>query len=278
MEHRTTRPSRGRSPPSSSCRAIPCGAKHVAGQLSREGRAVHRASRNMLGFTGEFKGRRVSVMASGMGGPLDGHLLLRALRLLRRRVSRAHRHLRRPHRRPGGRRSRLRHDLELGLELRRSIQAAWQLLALRGLRPSSSEPWPRLGSGGYRFWVGNTFSSDHFSLYSALDPEEGWKKWARMGCAATDMESYALYCNAAYLGKKALAMFTCSGLQRHPCRDEPDREADGARAHVRTWRSPSRERRKARAARSTSWRLSGIAPRRREGKIRVSLSEIADRR
>jgi purine-nucleoside phosphorylase len=63
---------------------------------------------------------------------------------------------------------------------------------------------------GYRHWVGSAFSSDVFSLYSALDPEDGWRKWAKMGCAATDMESFALYCNAAYLGKKALAMFTCS--------------------------------------------------------------------
>jgi purine-nucleoside phosphorylase len=31
-----------------------------------------------------------------------------------------------------------------------------------------------------------------------------------MGCAGTDMESYALYCNAAYLGKRALTILTCS--------------------------------------------------------------------
>ena len=59
-------------------------------------------------------------------------------------------------------------------------------------------------------WVGGILSSDVFSLYSALPEDEGWKRWARMGCAATDMECYALYCNAAWLGKKALAMFTCS--------------------------------------------------------------------
>jgi purine-nucleoside phosphorylase len=62
---------------------------------------------------------------------------------------------------------------------------------------------------GFRFLVGNVFSSDLFSLYSA-EGDEGWKKWARMGCAGTDMESYALYCNAAYLGKKALTILTCS--------------------------------------------------------------------
>ncbi|HTX73900.1 MAG TPA: purine-nucleoside phosphorylase, partial [Rectinemataceae bacterium] len=65
-------------------------------------------------------------------------------------------------------------------------------------------------AAGYRYWVGSVLSSDVFSLYSALAPEEGWKRWADMGCAATDMECYALYCNAAFLHKRALAMFTCS--------------------------------------------------------------------
>ena len=62
---------------------------------------------------------------------------------------------------------------------------------------------------GIRHWVGNIFSSDVFSLYNARG-EEGWKKWARMGCAGTDMECYALYCNAAYLHKRALTILTCS--------------------------------------------------------------------
>ena len=62
---------------------------------------------------------------------------------------------------------------------------------------------------GCRFTVGNVFSSDLFSSYSA-EGDSGWQKWARMGCAACDMESYALYCNAAYLGKKALTILTCT--------------------------------------------------------------------
>lgn len=65
-------------------------------------------------------------------------------------------------------------------------------------------------SKGYRHWAGGILSSDTFSLYSALPPDEGWKKWARMGCAATDMECFALYCNAAWLKKKALTILTCS--------------------------------------------------------------------
>jgi purine-nucleoside phosphorylase len=62
---------------------------------------------------------------------------------------------------------------------------------------------------GFPYWVGNVFSSDLFSPYSA-EGDEGWEKWARLGCGGTDMESYALYCNAAWLGKKALTILTCS--------------------------------------------------------------------
>lgn len=59
-----------------------------------------------------------------------------------------------------------------------------------------------------RFHVGGIFSSDYFSQYNARGWERAWKPWARMGCLAQDMETYALYCNAAFLGKKALSIVT----------------------------------------------------------------------
>jgi len=54
--------------------------------------------------------------------------------------------------------------------------------------------------------VGNILSSDIF--YNA-DPE-AWKKWAKMGVLAAEMESFALYCNAAVAGVNALTMLTVS--------------------------------------------------------------------
>ena len=63
----------------------------------------------------------------------------------------------------------------------------------------------------FRHFVGGVFSSDLFSDYNALNEvkgEESWKPWARMGCLAQDMETYALYCNAAWLSKKALSIIT----------------------------------------------------------------------
>ena len=56
------------------------------------------------------------------------------------------------------------------------------------------------------FHVGNILSSDTF-----YEPtKDTWKKWAKMGCLAVEMESYALYSNAAILGKKALCILTIS--------------------------------------------------------------------
>ena len=51
---------------------------------------------------------------------------------------------------------------------------------------------------------GNIFSADVF-----YDPDpETWKRWARLGVMGVEMESYALYVNAHALGKKALCLLT----------------------------------------------------------------------
>jgi purine-nucleoside phosphorylase len=59
---------------------------------------------------------------------------------------------------------------------------------------------------GIKAHVGNILSSDIF--YN--DQPEMWKKWAKMGCLAVEMESYSLFTQAASLGKKALCLLTVS--------------------------------------------------------------------
>lgn len=54
--------------------------------------------------------------------------------------------------------------------------------------------------------VGNILTSDIF--YNA-NPDS-WKKWAKMGILAAEMETYALYCNATAAGVNALTILTVS--------------------------------------------------------------------
>ncbi len=56
------------------------------------------------------------------------------------------------------------------------------------------------------YHVGNILASDVFYRAGGED----WKKWAQMGVLGVEMESYALYCNAAFLNKKALTILTVS--------------------------------------------------------------------
>ena len=58
---------------------------------------------------------------------------------------------------------------------------------------------------GVRMPVGNLFSSDTFYDAAASSME-----WAKMGCMAVEMEAAALYCNAAYTHKRALAICSIS--------------------------------------------------------------------
>ena len=58
----------------------------------------------------------------------------------------------------------------------------------------------------YKYHVGNVYSSDIF--YD--EDKETWKRWAKLGVMAVEMESYALYINAARAGKKALTVLSIS--------------------------------------------------------------------
>jgi purine-nucleoside phosphorylase len=186
----------------------PLRAKHVA-ETYLEDSVRFNDVRGMLGYTGEYKGKRVSVMASGMGGPSMGiysyelYALYGVEAIIRIGTC-------------GGLTAAIEvGDLAFAMTSSTDSNYAHQYGLSGSFAPCGDYGLLERGIGvarsrGYRHWVGSAFCSDLFSLYSALAPSEGWERWARMGCAVTDMESYALYCNAAYFGKKALAIFTCS--------------------------------------------------------------------
>ena len=61
------------------------------------------------------------------------------------------------------------------------------------------------------FRVGNILSSDMF-----YDDANSGMDWAKMGVLGVEMESAALYCNAARAGKKALCICTVSDSFIYP--------------------------------------------------------------
>lgn len=178
--------------------------------------------RGMLGFTGTWRGVPVSAMGSGMGIPSMGiysyelYSVFGARDIIRVGTC-------------GG----FREDMELGdivFAQASSTSSSWAEQYGLGGTFSAVPDFDLLETGvaaaramGRRFVVGNTVCLDQFSRYHAVD--QPWAPWARMGCLATDMEAYALYCNAAYLGRRALAMFTVSDLRvRNLHMDPKDRE------------------------------------------------------
>ena len=64
---------------------------------------------------------------------------------------------------------------------------------------------------GVNYRVGNILSSDTF-----YDDANSGMEWAKMGVLGVEMESAALYCNAARAGKKALCICTVSDSFIYP--------------------------------------------------------------
>lgn len=163
--------------------------------------------RNMLGFTGTYQGRPVSVMGSGMGMPSIGiysHELYNFYGVdAIIRIGSA-----------GG--------IGAGLQLRDLVIAQGactdsnyaHLFKLPGtFAPIASYDLLRRAVDkaqelGVRTQVGNVLSEDGF--YGG-DPEDTGR-WADMGVLALEMESAALYMNAAKAKRKALSLLSISDL------------------------------------------------------------------
>ncbi|MBQ9121128.1 MAG: purine-nucleoside phosphorylase [Clostridia bacterium] len=75
-----------------------------------------------------------------------------------------------------------------------------------------------------RYHVGNVLSSDRFYGDDGdLPPEQGaTARWGKMGVLAVEMESAALYMNAARAGKRALGIFTVSDHLLRPESTTPE--------------------------------------------------------
>lgn len=160
--------------------------------------------RGILGYTGTYKGTPVSVMASGMGMPsmaIYSYELFKFFNVKNIiRIGSA-----------GSINQNIKvRDIVIGMGACTNSNYASQY-GLSGtfapicsykLLKACTETATELG---LEFKVGNLYSSDTFYDDSASTAE-----WAKMGVMAVEMESAALYMNAARLGKNALAICTIS--------------------------------------------------------------------
>ncbi len=163
--------------------------------------------RNVYGYTGTYEGKRVSVMASGMGNPSIGIYSYELFHFFDVesiiRVGSA-----------GAYHPDLKlFDIVIGMGACTNSNYAAQFnlpgtfapIADFGLVRKAVDACEAIGA---RYMVGNLMSSDVF--YD--DDPNAWLSWRKMGVLAAEMEAAALYMNAARCGKKALAIDTISDL------------------------------------------------------------------
>jgi purine-nucleoside phosphorylase len=179
----------------------PLRAKLVAERFLTDSRLITDI-RNILGYTGTYKGKEISVIATGMGGPSIG---IYSYELFREydveaiiRIGTC-----------GG----FTEEILPGdriLALTASTDSAWaHQYDLKGTLSPACDPALLLSAAALdpSAHPGMVFSSDLFSSYNALG-KDSWKAWAAMGALGQDMETYALYATAAYTGKRALSILT----------------------------------------------------------------------
>lgn len=161
--------------------------------------------RNMLGFTGTYKGQRVSVMGTGMGiasmgiysheliadygvkdlirigscGTYQDYIGLNDIIFVQGASTD----------------SSYANQLDLGGTY--AALSSFELLR-RGVEEADKKDLD--------YYVGNILSADVFYDWD----QDGWKRWADMGVLGVEMESYGLFVNANKLGARALTILTVS--------------------------------------------------------------------
>ena len=170
----------------------------------------YNAVRGMLGYTGEYKGKRVSVQGHGMGIPSIGIYTYELFNFYGvKRIIRT------------GSAGAYHPDLQLGDVVlgmgactdsnyadQYNLPGAYAPIADFGLLSAAAA---KAEAMGINYKVGNILSSDVF--YG--DDAERWHQWQKMGVLAVEMEAAALYMNAARSGNEALCICTISDSLVH---------------------------------------------------------------
>lgn len=182
----------------------PLRAKFMA-ETFLENPVQYNSVRGMLGYTGTYKGKRVSVQGHGMGIPSIGIYTYELFNfygvksIIRTGSAGAYD----PTLKLG--------DVVIGLGActdsnygaQYGLPGTYAPIADFDMVRAAVEKAEELGIS---YKVGNILSSDVFYGDSA----DGWKAWQKMGVLAVEMEAAALYMNAARSGNKALCICTIS--------------------------------------------------------------------
>ena len=182
----------------------PLRSKFIAENFLTDAKLINTV-RGIQGYTGYYNGKRVSVMASGMGMPSIGIYSYELFNFFGVeniiRIGSA-----------GGISEQVKmRDIIVGMgacttsnyAVQYGLEGTYAPIASYELVKAVVEEAEKLGAP---YAVGNLLSSDIF--YNA-NPEAR-EKWTRMGVLGVEMEAAALYMNAAYAGKRALAICTVS--------------------------------------------------------------------
>ncbi len=187
----------------------PLRAQFIADKFLKDAKLVNNV-RGVNGYTGTYNGKRVSVMASGMGQPSIGiysyelfnfYGVKNIIRIGSCGSFDKDLHVR---------------DIIIALgactngnyAMQYNLPGTFCPIADFNLAKRAAELCEK---AGVNYKVGNIFSSDMF-----YDDMNSGMQWAKMGVLGVEMESAALYCNAARAGKSALCICTVSDSFLHP--------------------------------------------------------------
>ena len=181
----------------------PLRAKYIAENFLERAVLVNEV-RGMLGYTGYYDNKKVSVMASGMGMPSMGIYSYELFRFFDVdniiRIGTA-----------GAVSEKLGlRDIVLAMSSCTNSNFASQYGLQGTIAPTASfellkKAFDTSVKRDKKVYVGSVYTTDMF-----YDERNNLKEWQKLGILATEMESAALYLNAARLGKNALCICTIS--------------------------------------------------------------------
>ena len=181
----------------------PLRAKYIAENFLERAVLVNEV-RGMLGYTGYYDNKKVSVMASGMGMPSMGIYSYELFRFFDVdniiRIGTA-----------GAVSEKLGlRDIVLAMSSCTNSNFASQYGLQGTIAPTASfellkKAFDTSVKHDKKVYVGSVYTTDLF-----YDERNNLKEWQKLGILATEMESAALYLNAARLGKNALCICTIS--------------------------------------------------------------------